>query len=238
MKTNKKHIIIPALMMAVGVGLVGSISGTVAWYQYSTRATTSYIGASNKCSENLQVSLNGSDFVSELDSTAIKGAARTNADGTKLQPVTPGVAQTNAMSTSDGEISSMYGHPIYQNFTYDKWQAAPANSYLQYDLYFRVLDVDGAATANYLAKKLYIEDITLNYTPTSASASTNAATSFKDAVRVQFDNVTGGTSSQRLLLSNTATSALPLGGELDLNGDGSKDKNHGYEWDQDCKIRP
>ena len=44
MKTNKKNIIIPALMMAVGLGLVGSISGTVAWYQYSTRVNVAYLG--------------------------------------------------------------------------------------------------------------------------------------------------------------------------------------------------
>ena len=42
MKMNK--IIIPAAMLAVGVALVGSISSTLAWYQYSTKAQAAFIG--------------------------------------------------------------------------------------------------------------------------------------------------------------------------------------------------
>ena len=138
MKTNKKHIIIPALMMSVGVGLVGSISGTVAWYQYSTRVQTSYMSASAKCAENLQISLTGEDddYHTELTSAQIKTGAQLvdtadetkgKWDGSNFQPVTPG-------NKTDG---SMYGHPIYQNFAYSTWQSAPKQSYLKYDLYFR-----------------------------------------------------------------------------------------------------
>ena len=39
-------IIIPAAMLAVGVALVGSISSTLAWYQYSTKAQAAFIGTS------------------------------------------------------------------------------------------------------------------------------------------------------------------------------------------------
>ena len=126
-------------MMSVGVGLVGSISGTVAWYQYSTRVTTSFMGNSTKCSENLQISLDGTNFKSELIKSEIAAAAKANKKGSNFQPVTPG-----ALTTSG--VGNMYGHPMYQNFDYSTWQAAPANSYLQYDLWFRVLDVNGNST--------------------------------------------------------------------------------------------
>ena len=56
MKLNKK-IIFPAFALLAGVSLVGSISGTVAWYQYSTRANASYIGSSAGVSGNLQIRL-------------------------------------------------------------------------------------------------------------------------------------------------------------------------------------
>ena len=228
MKTNKKNIIIPALMMAVGLGLVGSISGTVAWYQYSTRVTTSYIGASAKCTESLQVSLTGVDneFVSELETADIIAAATANdTDGSDFQPVTSAAAHATAV-VSGAQTYAFKGHPMYQNFAYDTWQDAPANSYLQYDLYFRVLDVDGAATKSYIAKKLYFEDFVINFTGTNSGASTTA---FKDALRFQFDQVNG--TAKSTLLSNTARSAMKLGGSLDLNGDGEFDQTHAYEWE-------
>ena len=229
MKTNKKHIIIPALMMSVGVGLVGSISGTVAWYQYSTRVQTSYMSASAKCAENLQVSLTGEEgsFKSELTSAQIKAGAQLvdtadetkgKWDGSNFQPVTHG----------DGNATSgMYGHPIYQNFAYSTWQNAPKQSYLKYDLYFRVLDVDGGAYASYIAKKLYIEDITLQFQPAKSGEDVSAE-EFKNAIRVSLENKTVAATH---LLSNTARTDLPLGGEMDLNGDGANDTVKGYEFD-------
>lgn len=230
MKTNKKHIIIPALMMAVGLGLVGSISGTVAWYQYSTRVTTSYVGASAKCTENLQVSLTGEDnaYVSELKTSDIIAAAAANADGSKLQPVTNANGHATAV-VAGAETYTMKGHPIYQNFLYDKWQSAPEDSYLQFDLYFRVLDVDGKATKTYLAKKLYFEDFTLNFTAQSGAEPTPSATAFKDAMRFEFEQVND--SKQSILMSRTARSNMALGAKLDLNGDGNFDKTKGYEWE-------
>ena len=53
MKMNK--IIIPAAMLAVGVALVGSVSSTLAWYQYSTKAQAAFIGTSIGQSENLEI---------------------------------------------------------------------------------------------------------------------------------------------------------------------------------------
>lgn len=226
---NNKKIIVSTLALAMGAALAGSVSGTVAWYQYSTRVLTSYIGSSAKCAENLQVSLTGNDndFKSELLISDFANGARTDKKGTALLPITFGAAQeTGSTAASDPALvaTAPYKHPKYQNFEYEKWGTAEANSYLQYDLYFRVLDVDGAATKNYIAKKLYFEDFTLNYTPTNSGGS---ATAFKEALRVQFDQITPA-GAKRILLSNTAQSDVKLGGKLDLNADGSFDKVGGY----------
>ena len=232
MKTNKKHIIIPALMMAVGVGLVGSISGTVAWYQYSTRVQVSYIGASAKCTENIQMSLDGSTWKSEFATADIIAGAAEKKNGTKFQPVTPGTKHDLAVSTEDSVPDNFKGHPIYQYFNYTDWQKAPDNSYLQFDLWFRVIDVDENATSenarNFLAKNLYFADFVLDFTPTKEGVTDTA--SFKNAVRIHFEDKTEGVSNPKnILLSNTAGETR-LGGKLDLNGDNAFDKTQGYEW--------
>ncbi len=56
MKTNnKKKVVVSVLALAMGAGLAGSISGSVAWYQYSTRTTAQLEGVSAGTSRNLQV---------------------------------------------------------------------------------------------------------------------------------------------------------------------------------------
>lgn len=46
-----------SISSVAGMSLVGSIFGTVAWYQYSTRATASIMGSDAAVSENLQITL-------------------------------------------------------------------------------------------------------------------------------------------------------------------------------------
>ena len=56
MKINTfKKVAVSTMALAMGAALVGSISGSIAWYQYSTRSTVSYSGASAHCTESLQV---------------------------------------------------------------------------------------------------------------------------------------------------------------------------------------
>ena len=99
MKLNKK-IIVPALSLLAGASLIGSVSGTVAWYQYSTRANVSYIGSSAGVTGNLQVRI--ADATNEagewgpqirtedvLDYLESKGRAQ------KVEPVTPGALERN-----------------------------------------------------------------------------------------------------------------------------------------------
>ena len=58
MKINTfKKLAVSTMAVAMGAALVGSISGSIAWYQYSTRSTVSYSGASAHCTESLQVRL-------------------------------------------------------------------------------------------------------------------------------------------------------------------------------------
>ena len=53
--TSKKKIIVSALALAMGAALAGSISGSVAWYQYSTRAAAQIAGTAAGTVGSLQV---------------------------------------------------------------------------------------------------------------------------------------------------------------------------------------
>ena len=96
MKTKKmisKKLIVSALSTTMGVSLVGAISGTVAWYQYSTRSTVSYVGTSVATSENLLVSLteNGT-YHNDIGHSEVASALQSH---TELAPVTTGAMEEN-----------------------------------------------------------------------------------------------------------------------------------------------
>ena len=63
---KKNRIIVPALSLLVGITLAGSISGTIAWYQYSTRANAAYLGMSGGTTGNLQLRLDGGEWLTRL----------------------------------------------------------------------------------------------------------------------------------------------------------------------------
>lgn len=64
---NPLKLVIGILGLSSVAALVGSISGTVAWYAYSTRALISYTGTSAQSSAQLQIGLRAEERVPLLD---------------------------------------------------------------------------------------------------------------------------------------------------------------------------
>lgn len=89
MKLSKK-LIVPAFTLLAGVSLVGSISGTIAWYQYSTRANVSYIGSSAGTIGNLQVRLADGEWGTQISYQDVRTYLSNKGFGQKVEPVTPG----------------------------------------------------------------------------------------------------------------------------------------------------
>ena len=90
MKISKNKIIVSTLALAMGAALAGSVSGTVAWFQYSTRAQAAFIGTSAHCSEMLEIKSLGptaTAYKSELLSSEVKNM---DGYGTDLQPISSG----------------------------------------------------------------------------------------------------------------------------------------------------
>lgn len=129
MKTNKltKKIIVSTLAVAMGAALVGSISGTVAWYQYSTRVTAQMSGTSAGTSRNLQIA----------SDAAVVSDEHNAAWDYNVAPAKKADMAPSTVEITDGVVSDFYEHPVYQYFT--SWKEADANDYFSYDLYFQSL---------------------------------------------------------------------------------------------------
>ena len=176
---NKK-IIVSTLALAMGAALAGSVSGTVAWFQYSTRAQATYIGSTAHCSEALEVTAtkvgvavaNNAEWSTELSYSDIEDVAldTTNHLGDDIVPIstTGNVAATDALPTYDDDdddqtpdVLSFTKNPIYQVQEASYWGKATAANYVQFDLHFRVKDINGANEASYLAKNVYLTNLSI-----------------------------------------------------------------------------
>ncbi len=207
MKTNIfSKVAVTMMTVALGAGVVGSISGTVAWFQYSTRSTVAYQGAAAHCSENLQVRIAPAGSTQTADqnwkqdlttsdiSTALL-ASTTRSGTNELRPVTTGALASGAFA------SRLHKNPIYQYTDMTTWGVASGDvDYLDIPLQFRVEDVDGNADRALLAKKVYLSDLTIKAITVSGKIDVS------EAIRVSIvDN-----SATKTSVLESATSGLTV----------------------------
>ncbi len=238
MKMNKK-IIVSTLALAMGAALAGSVSGTVAWYQYSTRAQGSYIGSSGHCSEMLYVKntdKTNAEWVTEFKSADLVLVGDSSANpaivgGSAIQPITTGAFDGTGAATA---APTFYKNPVYQYADQASWGTANVANYAQFNLSFHVLDIDGASTAKYLEKNLYLtglDIVTLDTSNGTAVDTTSDAKDLNKAVRVMFEIGTSGQSGYMAKVFSLDGGDTATAGALDLNNDGQLDKAAYYEWE-------
>ena len=225
MKMNK--IIIPAAMLAVGVALVGSVSSTLAWYQYSTKAQAAYIGTSAGVSENLQIQKSNGDWVSNLTPGDIDDLIASGV-GTELTPITPAVTGNGNLSETAALPGSFYNSVetgVAGVETYGGRTATNKN-YVQFTLNIRYVKTNYSISEGdpntYAQKALKLIDLTIIDESTKADLS--------KAVRVHFSTST----TNNLFMkdsSTTETVETATYGKLDTDNDGHYDKGWVYEWD-------
>ena len=61
MKFNKVDFVVAALSMCCGAALLGSVSSTIAWYQFTTRVSAVIVGASTGEKSNLRIRIKGTE---------------------------------------------------------------------------------------------------------------------------------------------------------------------------------
>ena len=241
MNIKKKSIIIPAFALLIGASLAGSITGTVAWYQYSTRVNAAYVGVSGGTSGNLQMRIKGYDalnptndgWVSRItfgDIETYLGTLAGSADnyGEKIVPITSG-----NMDKDDALPTNFYGNPLYgqSGASYDSWQVAKKENYVFLPLELRYVERDGTKEAGEdeknVEKEVFLSDLLIQ--EDKANANVNAPKEdLSDAIRfhinsfAEADRNTPANHKNRLISKNGGTTAT--NGTLDLDADGNPDQ--------------
>ena len=233
MKTRKTKLAAIMLSSARGLAFIGSIGGTIAWYQYSTLATAAVSGSSAKCTENLQVAVGtgeGLSFKSSLTTKDISNYLKnTRAEADKetvtvLKPVTAGNQE------KDATLNALKSNPVYQHGPYADWEDAVNTDYVTFPLTFRVLDIDGKSGNTLLNRdsKLGLSDITIEGKDVDGN-NAEGKTDISSAIRVHFSSKAGDDDVTRLVSKDGGETVTH--GHLDLNGDKDDDTMAKYEWD-------
>ena len=211
MNIKKKSIIIPAFALLIGASLAGSISGTVAWYQYSTRVNAAYVGISGGESGNLQIKLPNGDWVSRLTFDDIGDYLADNSIGQKLAPVTPGAAMDkDSAIPTEGFLRN----PIAGHGPYSQWEGADDTNYVSIPLKLRYVEREDG-NENEIEKNIYLSDLLIQKDPSAANA---AKDDISEAVRVHIS-----CDGEEHLISLNGGS-IDTHGHLDLDGDGADDQ--------------
>ena len=208
MKINKK-VLIPVFATAMGLSVIGGVSGAVAWYQYNTKVQASFMGVTTADGGVLQIK--------KTDGEWGRFANFGDAD-TKLHPVTFG-----NMAATDALPEFAYKHPHAGNETkaMTSWdKAVKGTDYHEIKFNLQALQLDESTkTWKAIAANVYLEELVLD----SATAGADVA----EALRV---HVKAGSSNH---LYSKSGGQIVTHGNLDLDKDGSDDVVGGYAWNYD-----
>lgn len=234
MKRSKVNLALGIVTTAIIVSVAGSLSGTLAWYAYATRATLSFSGTSAYASERVKVGIHDSNNylfsnITELREYATQNELELDEEnkiiwGKEGEGLTGSIISTYLKASpyavsklppvtslsmeSDGDLT-LYKAPFALDPTN---RIAPHNYYTKLPLCFKVIGSDGSNLPNH--------DIWL----TGISAIDTNIEGVKYALRIYYENLYDDT---HYLLNPTSglntTGNTVVAGTLDLKGDGMYD---------------
>lgn len=238
MKIKKKSIIIPAFALLIGASLAGSISGTVAWYQFSTRASAAYVGVSGGTVGNLKLRLGttveDNEWLTRLTFDDVANYLASSDYGSSVLPITSGAMDKDASLNRDGvDGDDFYLNPIYgQKGAYANWQKADKANYVKIPLQLCYVERDGikegGADAKYIAKEVFLSDLLIQEDHTNADYDNGPRADLSDAIRFHISAFKDGADEDQKvnrLISKKGGTTL-TNGKLDLNGDGILDAEY------------
>jgi len=226
MKINKK-VLIPIFTTAMGLSAIGGVAGAVAWYQYNSRVSASFVGASvadtgilqigHKESPDSEISW-GRDFFA-------------GGDAAKLVPVTFGAVNPDGTLPEkayaypqSGCGEGYVGHDYIENEKVDHkiegWvEAEEGKQYYQFEVYLEAYQTDSSKKEGYklVERDVYLSDLILKSVEDDKEA--------EEALRVHID-VEG---QEKIIYSKNAhdeNNKLALFGGLDLDRNGHNDQYH------------
>ena len=241
MKTSKttRKIIISSLAVLVGASLAGSVTGTVAWFQYATRAQVAYTGATAHCTKMLEISVDdGATWKTSLGKNELGSltnfAPMTTGEQAKDEAISVKSRQSQIEKEDDGVTpktytSLFYKQPTLRQGLYENWLLADSDNYAQFSILVRSRDINknaNSATPDLLVNDVYLTDLVIQ------DATSNGTLDLSDAIRVHFasEYVDGTTPSNNYMLFSKEDTSIDVGGFLDLDRSGELDYD-GYNFD-------
>ena len=249
MKKGLHRIVIPTLSICLGAAIVGSISGTVAWYQYSTRVSTAYLGTTAGTAGNLKLRIKGTDsWVNSLTKEDIAKYLDDNSLGQNITPITASnlgaddaikVYDAKANPTDESIIKPLFfknpvrGFEERVDYSSSSWLKADESMYVQIPLEVAFIEYDGIKKGEedkeYLAKDVYISDLLIQEDWQNTNDSENLKKDLSSAIRVHVSSSYKEDNEGQLvnksfnrLISKNGGSILTEG-YLDLDGDDRDD---------------
>ena len=221
MKKGLKRVIVPTLSICLGAAIVGSISGTVAWYQYSTRVSAAYLGTSAGTAGNLKLRIKGTNtatndaWVNSLTKDDISAYLESKGLGEKIIPITAGnldadaaIRTYNAEEDPNEEPNMkplFFKNPIRSfeervDYSSSSWLKAEQSMYIQIPLEVAFIEFDGEEKGEedkeYLEKDVYISDLLIQEDWSNTSDPESLKKDLSSAVRVHISSYRDDDESQ------------------------------------------
>ncbi len=237
MSINKTKFVVAALITCSTAALVGSVSSTIAWYQYSTRVTAIYLGASAGTRGNLKIRIKGTDnWITDLTYKDVANYLAEQNKGQLVQPITSGSMNADdAIKTNDNGGMVFYQNPDggvpAERVGYDNlsWKLADDSMYVSIPLEL-AFDIDNNDGHAFLEKDVYISDLLIQGDWKNDVDPENKKEDLSSAVRVHISSYQSNdqspnhqnTAINRLISKDGGT--ILTEGYLDLDGDGDLDE--------------
>ena len=234
MKINKVKFVVATLTACSIAALAGSVSSTIAWYQYSTRVSAVYLGASAGSKGNLKIRIKGtSEWINDLTYKDIADYLSAENKGQLVTPITSGPMNADdAIKTDDNGEMVFYQNPDggvpAQRVGYDNqsWKHANDSMYVSVPLELR-FEFEQGGDISYLEKDVYISNLIIQGDWKNHQSNKE---DLSGAVRVHLSSYQSNDQSQghsataiNRLISKDGGTVLTEG-YLDLNGDGDLDE--------------
>ena len=228
---DKRKVIISALALTIGAGLAGSITGTAAWYQYSTKANAALLGAAGGTAGNLQIrfrkdgQLDNVGWTTFISKEKMASFLSENGYGSKIVPVTPGALQKDgALTLDENNNPVMYSNPVAGIGSYADWNKATVDNYIVIPLQIRYVERDGVKNSSGIDEDNVEKDVYLSDLVFQQSSSDSNHKDLSEALRFHISSYTDedpDTITNRLISKNGGTTVT--NGKLDIDGDGNND---------------
>ena len=236
MKINKTRFVVAALVICSTGALAGSISSTIAWYQYSTRISAVYLGASAGANGNLKVRIKGTDkWLADIGHKDVADYLKSVEIGQEITPVTSG-----DMSADDPLIKDNQGNPVFyfnpnettvERVRYDatSWKQAEKSMYvvLPLEICYMVKNDSGNS---FQEKDVYISNLLIQEDYKNKANENHILKDLSASVRVHLSSYQSNdlsenhidTACNRLISKNGGS--ILTEGYLDMDGDGRIDE--------------